>query len=77
MDPALATSLVRSPLDEFGDLYPIDLFSSGYNATTVRDVEDGIRGCRLTVFADCTDEDFIFTTGPLAFWENVSNGEGV
>jgi len=29
MDPALATSLVRSTLDEFGYLYPIDLFTSG------------------------------------------------
>ena len=29
VDPALATSLVRSPLDKFGDLYPIDLFSGG------------------------------------------------
>jgi len=29
VNPALAASLVRSALDEFGDLYPIDLFSSG------------------------------------------------
>jgi hypothetical protein len=29
VDPALPTGLIRSPFDEFGDLYPIDLFSGG------------------------------------------------
>ena len=29
VDPALATGLVRSPVDKFGDLYPIDLFTGG------------------------------------------------
>ena len=28
VDPALAARLIRSTVDEFGDLYPIDLFSS-------------------------------------------------
>ena len=31
MDPALATSLVRSALYEFGYLYPIYLFAGGWN----------------------------------------------
>lgn len=29
MNPALATSLVRSTLNELGNLYPIDLFAGG------------------------------------------------
>lgn len=41
MDPALAASLVRSAVDEFGNLYPIDLFSGGCNATTMRDTFKG------------------------------------
>ena len=32
MNPALAAGLVRSPLNEFSDLYPIDLFAGGLNA---------------------------------------------
>jgi len=38
----------------------------------------GVRGDKRTVGADCTDEDFVFAAGPLAFWEwlFVSNGEG-
>ena len=31
MDPALAAGLIRSALDEFGNLNPIDLFASGCN----------------------------------------------
>jgi len=31
VDPALATGLVRSAVDKFGDLNPIDLFTSGCN----------------------------------------------
>ena len=31
MDPALATCLVRSAVDEFGYLYPIDFLAGGWN----------------------------------------------
>ena len=31
VDPALATGLVRSALDEFGYLYPIDFLAVGWN----------------------------------------------
>lgn len=29
MNPALATGLIRSSLDKFGDLYPVNLFTRG------------------------------------------------
>jgi len=34
VDPALATGLIRSTLDKFGNLNPIDLFASGCNVDT-------------------------------------------
>lgn len=37
VDPALAARLIRSTVDEFGNLNPIDLFSGGCNATTMRE----------------------------------------
>ena len=44
MDPALAPGLVRSTLDEFGNLDPIDLFTSGCNVG----LDEGAKraGCR-------------------------------
>jgi len=70
MDPALATGLVRSALDEFGYLYPIDLFTSGWNMDgDERRKKDGVKRDERTVCGHGTDENFVFTTGPLAFWK--------
>jgi len=68
VDPALATGLVRSTLDEFGNLNPIDLFASGCNVDSDEGRQmGGVGRYRRTVGADCADENFVFTTGPLAF----------
>jgi len=68
VDPALAAGLVRSAVDEFGNLYPIDLFTGGWNADYVEGRQDGgMRGCGPTVCADCTDKNFVFATSPFAF----------
>ena len=68
VDPALATGLVRSAVDEFGNLNPIDLFTSGCNVDSDEGRQmGGVRGDKRTVGADCTNEDFVFTAGPFAF----------
>lgn len=70
MDPALATGLVRSPLDELGNLYPIDLFTGSWNVDPNEGRQKGgVREYRRTVCADRADENFVFTTSPLAFWK--------
>ena len=70
VDPALATGLVRSALNEFGNLNPVDLFASGCNVESDEGSQmGGARGDKRTVGADGTDEDFVFTAGPLAFWK--------